>query len=317
MGLNADKSGRSQSGYPAWVWAGAALPTFTAMTVCPRAPGRQLGLGPPHFDTAALYAAGESERRFGACLPDRPRQDYALSTKLGRCVRDGREIFDYTATGAEASLDASIRRLGGIVPDIVFIHDLTRTMHGQAFERQFATTMNGAYTFLDRLRAQGVIRAVGIAMADAAASLRFAEEARIDCFILAGAYTLLVHASLDTLLAHCALDGSAVLVAAPFNTGILATGAIRGARFGYKPASADLLVRIAAIEAVCRPHRVRLPAAALQFPLAHPAVVSVVAGHQSPAEVQANLGRLAEPIPPEFWYHLKAAGLFPASAPTP
>ncbi len=270
-----------------------------------------------YFDTASFYAAGESERRFGVELRGRPRDDYVLSTKLGRFVRDGREVFDYTAAGAEATLAGSLRRLGLGRVDIVFIHDLTPALHGSDFESQYRIAMEGAYPYLAELRAQGVIRAVGIAMADAEVSLRFARDGQFDCFMLAGGYTLLEHASLGTLLRNCAASGGSVMVAAPFNTGILAIGAVEGARFFYKPATPNILARTAAIEAVCRHHAVPLTAAALQFPLAHPAVVSVVAGHQSVAEVQANLDLLDQAIPEAFWHELKAAGLLPADAPTP
>ena len=270
-----------------------------------------------HFDTAPLYAAGGSEIRFGAGLRGRPRDQFVLSTKLGRFVRDGREVFDYTASGAAASIELSLERLRLERIDIIFIHDVTPAIHGDAFERQFATAMEGAYPYLAGLRANGVIGAVGVGMADPAVSLRFAQAGQFDCFMLAGGYTLLEHASLDTLLPHCARSGSSVMVAAPFNTGILATGAVDGARYFYRPAPAEILARTAGIEAICRRHGVRLAAAALQFPLAHPAVVSVVAGHQSAGEVTANLGLLEEPIPAEFWQELRSAQLLPAHAPIP
>lgn len=274
-------------------------------------------LGLRYFDTAALYAAGESERRFGLGLRGRPRDDFVLSTKLGRFMHEGTIAYDYTAAGAEASLAGSLDRLGLGGVDVVFIHDLTPALHGDSFKRQFRTAMEGAYPHLDGLRSRGVIGAVGIAMADADVALRFAREGQFDCFMLAGGYTLLEHSSLETLLAHCTANGSSVMVAAPFNTGILATGAIEGARFGYQPAPPEVLARTAAIEAVCRRLGVSLPAAALQFPLAHPAVVSVVVGHQSVAEVQANLDLLAEPIPQELWHELKRTGLLPDAAPVP
>jgi len=270
-----------------------------------------------YFDTAPLYAAGASEMRFGTGLKGRPRDQFVLSTKLGRFVHEGREAFDYTASGAAGSIEQSLERLGLERIDIVFIHDVTPAIHGDAFERQFAAAMAGAYPYLADLRARGVIGAIGVGMADAEVSLRFARAGQFDCFMLAGGYTLLEHASLDTLLQHCAGSGTSVMVAAPFNTGILATGAVEGARYFYRAAPADVLARTARIEDFCRRHGVRLAAAALQFPLAHPAVVSVVAGHQSPDEVTANLDLLAEPIPPELWQDLKSAHLLPTHAPTP
>ncbi len=271
-----------------------------------------------YFDTAALYAAGDSERRFGTGLRERPRDDYVLSTKLGRFASAaGQDAYDYTAAGAERTLAGSMARLGLDRVDIVFIHDLTPALHGDSYEDQFRTCMAGAFPFLDGLRARGTIRAVGIAMADAEVALRFAREGRFDCFMLAGGYTLLRHGSHDTLLAHCARSGSAVMVAAPFNTGILATGAVPGARLDYAPAPPEALAQVAAIEATCRRHGVTLAAAALQFPLAHPAIASVVAGHQATAELDANLALLAEPIPAGFWAELKATGLLAEDVPVP
>lgn len=270
-----------------------------------------------YFDTAALYAAGQSEIRFGTGLRSRSRSDFVLSSKLGRFVRDGRDAYDYTAGGAQASMEQSLTRLGLERIDIVFIHDATPALHGDGFERQFATAMEGAYPYLDRLRAQGVVGAIGVAMADADVSLRFARAGRFECFMLAGAYTLLEHAALDTLLQHCTETASSVMVAAPFNTGILATGAVSGARFGYRPASPAILARTSQLEAICQRHNVRLAAAALQFPLAHPAVASVVAGHQSAEEVSANLAFIAEQIPSAVWHEIKKAGLLPTHAPTP
>lgn len=271
-----------------------------------------------YFDTAALYAAGDSERRFGAGLRDRPRDEYVLSTKLGRFIDAAGEVaYDYTAAGAERTLAGSLGRLGLDRVDIVFIHDLTPALHGASYEDRFRTCMAGAFPFLDGLRARGTIRAVGIAMADADVALRFAREGRFDCFMLAGGYTLLRHGSHDTLLDHCAGSGSTVMVAAPFNTGILATGAVPGARLDYAPAPPEVLARVAAIEAVCRHHGVSLPAAALQFPLAHPAVASVVAGHQATSELDANLALLAEPIPAAFWAELKVTRLLAENVPVP
>ena len=270
-----------------------------------------------YFDTAALYAAGESERRFGMELRQRARNEYVLSTKLGRFSVDGRDAYDYSAPGAERTLTGSMDRLGIGRVDIVFIHDLTPALHGETFEAQFRTCMDGAYKFLDGLRARGQIRAVGIAMADADTALRFAHAGQFDCFMLAGGYTLIDHQSRHTLLAHCAKTGSAVMVAAPFNTGILATGAVPGARFGYQPAPPNILANVARMEAVCSRHGVKLAAAALQFPLAHPAVASVVAGHQSVEELDTNLSLLATAIPRAFWAEMVECGLLAGDAPTP
>jgi D-threo-aldose 1-dehydrogenase len=139
----------------------------------------------------------------------------------------------------------------------------------------------------------------------------------IDLFLLAGRYTLLDQSALDELLARCVARGTGIVVGGPYNSGILATGAKPGATFDYKPATAAMLARVAAIEAVCARHRVRLRAAALRFPLAHPAVVAVIPGARTPAEVDDNLALMREPIPGDFWAELKALKLLRADAPTP
>lgn len=269
-----------------------------------------------YFDTAPLYAAGDSETRFGAALRHRPRSEFVLSTKVGRFIEDGREVYDYSAAGVERSIERSLARLGLDRIDIAFIHDATPALHGDAFPRQFAAAMAGAYPALARMRAAGTISAVGVAMADADVCVQFARAGDFDCFMLAGGYTLLRHGSLDTLLADCTRTGASVMVAAPFNTGILATGAVEDARFDYRPASPDIIDRAAKLDAICRSHGVPLAAASLQFPLAHPAIASVVTGHLTPAEVARNIELLGTPIPKAVWSDMKHNGLLPPHAPT-
>ncbi|MGO4727410.1 MULTISPECIES: aldo/keto reductase [unclassified Inquilinus] len=260
------------------------------------------------FDTAALYAAGVSEQRFGTALEHRPRAEHVVATKAGRYVEDGENRFDYTRDGFLRSIERSLAKLKRDRLDIVSIHDVDPDQHGDAYEDRFAEAMAGAYPALAELRSQGVIRAVGVAVKSWQVCQRFAAAGDFDCMMLAGGHTLLKQDAVP-FLDDCAARGIAVLLAAPFNTGILATGAIEGARYFYKPAPPEVLEATRRIEAVCRRHDVPLPAAALQFPLRHPAVASVVVGHQAAAEVDHNLVLLQLPIPEAFWADLAAEGL--------
>ncbi|MBC9178406.1 aldo/keto reductase [Pseudoroseomonas ludipueritiae] len=273
------------------------------------------GAGLRYFDTAALYAAGESERRLGAALRGRPRGDFVLSTKIGRYAGAEGDVFDYGAAATEAAIEASLDRLGLERIDIVFIHDVIPALLGETFEHRFAEAMTGAWPVLRRLRQEGRIGAVGVALREPAVALRFLREADLDCCMLAGGWTLLQHEALSALLPHCAAQGVGVMVAAPFDTGILATGPVAGARYGYKPAPPQILHRAAQLQAICERHGLPLAAAALHFPLLHPAVASVVAGHQTVAELQANLGLLDQPVPQALWRDMAAAGLLPPDLP--
>ena len=267
-----------------------------------------------HFDTAPFYLGGISETRFGDSLASRPRAEFVLSTKVGRTIRDGEQRFDYSAAATEASIEQSLHRLRLDRLDIVFIHDVTPALHGDQFESRFAEAVDGAGSVLTRLRAQGVIGAIGVGLADWEVALRFARTGLLDCVMLAGGYTLLQNRSAVDFLPYCATRDISVLVAAPFNTGILATGAVEGARFSYQPASLHIMQRTTALEAVCARHGVKLAAAALQFPLRHAAVASVVVGHQSAAEVRQNIEQIASPVPEAMWQELAALSLIPPDA---
>lgn len=258
-----------------------------------------------YFDTAAFYAGGVSEERFGAALANRPRAEHVVSTKAGRTVEDGQHRFDYTRDGTLYSVERSLKRLKRDRLDMVSIHDVDPDLHGDSYEACFAEAMDGAYPALAELRHQGVVGAIGVAVKSWQVCQRFAEAGDFDGVMLAGGYTLLQQDS-TPFLDQCLARGISVLLAAPFNTGILATGAVDGARYFYKPAPPEVLERTRAIEAVCRRHGVPLPAAALQFPLRHPAVASVVVGHQSAEEVDRNLALLRQDIPDAFWDELAA-----------
>jgi D-threo-aldose 1-dehydrogenase len=292
-------------------------------------------LGIRSFDTAPLYGYGVSERRFGAVLRDRPRDEFVVSTKVGRLVRDeasigasddvdrqllaGREdayyvrtrpvrlVFDYSADGVRRSLDDSLERLGLDRIDIALIHDP---------DDHWPDAIDLAWPALARLRAEGVIRAVGAGMNQSAMLARFARETDMDVVLLAGRYTLLDQGALDELLPLCVERGIAVLVGGVMNSGVLADPR-PGSRFDYAPAPPAILERARRIGEVCARHDVPLRAAAMQFPLAHRAVASLVAGVRTPAHLDDYPSMLAHAIPADLWAELRAEGLLPADAPVP
>jgi D-threo-aldose 1-dehydrogenase len=263
-----------------------------------------------HFDTAALYLNGESERRLGAAMQGKPREAYTLSTKAGRFASGSGSRFDYSRDSFMRSVETSLCRLQVDWLDIVMIHDLDPEHHGSGHAARMHEALDGACVALDMLRRRGVVRAIGVGSMNWLACLELVRRFSIDCVMLAGGYTLLRQQS-GELLEYCRSHEISVMVASPFNSGILATGAVSDALYNYKPAAPRVLKRTRAIEAICRRHEVHIAAAALQFPLQHPAVTSVVAGHRAPEEITVNLQRLRCPIPAAFWSEIAAetAGL--------
>ena len=292
-------------------------------------------LGVRYFDTAPLYGYGASERRLGAALRDRPRDTFVLSTKVGRLVRDDaaipgdadidhqrldgvddafyvrrqavRLVFDYSADGVRRSLEESLERLGLDRIDIAFIHDP---------DEHWPAAISEAWPALERLRSEGLIRAVGAGMNQSAMLTRFARETDMDVLLVANRYTLLDQEALGELLPVCVERGIAVLVGGVMNSGVLADPR-PGSRFDYAPAPPGILERARRLGEVCARHGVPLRAAAMQFPLAHPAVVSLVAGVRTPAHLDDYPAMLAHAIPPELWAELRAEGLLAADAPVP
>lgn len=291
--------------------------------------------GIAYFDTSPYYGYGRSEALFGHALRSRPRDSYVLSTKIGRWMtpmragetapgwRSGGLLFkptyDYSRDGVMRSLEQSMLRLGIPNIDIVYIHDADVHTHGSQAEadRRFKEAMAGCYPALAELRGAGVIKAIGTGLNETAMTLRFAREADLDCVMLAGRYTLLEQGALDELLPLCEKKNMSMTLAAPFNSGILAAGSGGSATYDYQPAPAAVVDKVRRIEAVCRRHDVELQAAALQFPLGHPRIASVVAGATKPSEVRENIGRMAAPIPADLWRELKHEGLLAEAAPLP
>ena len=295
------------------------------------------GAGVRYFDTAPLYGFGLSESRYGAHLAHR-RDEIVLSTKVGYSLvpresgdpGDGffvdhpplKSVFDYSAEAVKRSLGESLERLRTDRIDIVFIHDPDEGISLQPdFDpyavSHFREAMEETYPVLDELRSQGVIRALGAGMNQWQVLADFARAGDFDCFLLAGRYTLLEQTSLEGLLSLCLQKGVRIVIGGPYNSGVLATGVVEGAYYNYAPAPLHILGLVARIEAVCQRHGVKLPAAALQFPLAHPAVACVIPGGRTRAETEANAALLEEEIPAAFWSELQERGLVDPAAPLP
>lgn len=265
-----------------------------------------------HFDTAPLYGAGDSEIRFGKALTSLPRHTFVISSKVGR---EGAALFDYSFQGIQKSVSRSCARLGLDAIDLVLIHDLDPDMQGPDFESCFTQVVNEAYPALLALREAGKIKAIGIGLKNWDVALRLAQTISLDAIMLAGGYTLLQQGALDQLLPWCLRNKVSVLLAAPFNTGILATGPVDNALYYYKPAPPEILERTRQIDTICRQYQVPLAAAALQFPLHHPAIASVVIGHSSEVELETNRGLMTCAIPAALWHELKTRQLLPWDAP--
>lgn len=291
-----------------------------------------LAAGVRYFDVAPFYAGGLGELRLGHALRDVPRDDYVLSTKVARVYEPfppDRSAepgalpfsfrFDYSHAGAMRSVEQSLLRLGTNRIDIALIHDIDAFTHGSeaAAEERRREAMEGTYPALCDLRDQGVVSAVGIGTNDWRVMERCLREADFDCFLLAVQYNLLRHDCLESFLPLCESRDVAVIVGAPFASGLLARGSAGGGTYEYRPADAQTLGRVRAIEAVCARHGTSLLAAALRFPLGHPSVPSVLPGPRNPDHMAACTAAMAEPIPTALWHELKESGLIQPDAPVP
>ena len=277
-----------------------------------------------YFDTAPLYGLGLSETRVNKFLRDKPREDYILSTKVGRLLkpcgpneRSGigkfydvphrKEFFDYSYDGVMRSLEFSFERLGINRIDILYVHDLCIFTHGSKKESDKRISEffdKKGYDAMLSLREQGVVSAIGAGVNEWEVCETLAERGDFDLFLLAGRYTLLEQEALKSFLPLCISRGIGIVTGGPYNSGILATGSVEGAFYNYEPAPKQILERVSAIESICKQYNVPLKAAALQFPLMHPAHVSVIPGAQTSQEMQANVKSLNVSIPPELWESL-------------
>jgi D-threo-aldose 1-dehydrogenase len=287
-----------------------------------------------YYDTAPLYGLGLAETRLNHFLRGKKRKDYAISTKIGRLLKvcppaertgigkffdtpSRREVYDYSHDGVMRSLEASLERLGIDSIDILFAHDLDVFTHGseKARDARVSEFMAGGYKALVKLREEGTIKAFGAGINEWQVCEALARQGDFDIFLLAGRYTLLEQDSLESCLPLLEKRGIGIVLGGPFNSGILATGPKPGAWYNYSKAPSAILKRAGAIAAVCRRHGVKLPEAALRFPLHHPCVASVIPGAAHPSEVRNNVKMLAKKIPKALWRDLKSAGLMRADAP--
>jgi D-threo-aldose 1-dehydrogenase len=284
-------------------------------------------LGLRFFDTAPLYGHGLAEQRLGRVLRERPRDDFALATKVGRLLRADaptgddqlsggasrwpealpvNPVFDFSYDATLRSLEESLGRLGLDRVDVLHIHDP---------DEHYEQARDGAFRALERLRDEGTIGAIGVGMNQVELPVRFARETDVDCFLVAGRYTLLDQSALDELLPICVERGIAVIAGGVFNSGILADP--DAGTYNYDVAPVPVVERARRIRATCARHDVPLKAAALQFPLAHPAVESLLLGARSVAELEENVGLLRTDLPSALWDDLRAEGLLAHDAPTP
>ena len=292
--------------------------------------------GVRYYDTAPLYGLGLSETRLNPFLRDKPRDEYVLSSKVGRLIqacapeyRTGlgkwfevpqrREHYDYTYDGVMRSFEHSFSRLGVERIDILYVHDLCIFSHGskEISDMRIDEFFGGrGYDAMVSLRDQGLIKAIGGGINEWEVCQTLAERGDFDLFLLAGRYTLLEQTALDSFLPLCEARGIGIVTGGPYNSGILATGARQGSFYNYDPAPQSIKDRVNAIEAVCDDHGVRLVDAAFQFPLLHPAHVAVIPGGQGTLEMAGNLQAAQADIPDALWEDLKAKVLLRADAPT-
>ena len=293
--------------------------------------------GVRYVDTSPFYGHGKSEIRVGRALGDRPRDRFVLSSKVGRLFRRPANPatyttqsgwigalpldirFDYSYDGIMRSVEDSYLRLGMHRIDVLFIHDLDEVFHPDpdVLAEHRRQLLHGGWRALEVLKAAGVIGAYGAGLNDRASFRWFLDHMEVDVFLLALRYTLLDHDVLDDELPRCEEAGTGLVIGGVFNSGVLATGARPGAMYDYAPAPADVLARVERIERVCDRFGVPLAAAALQFPLGHPLVASVIPGAVSAAQVERNVAAFRHPIPADFWEALRADGLIRQDAPVP
>ncbi len=278
------------------------------------------------FDTAPYYGHGLSERRLGDFLRAAPRPGAIISSKVGRGLRPLGDApppdtgfveaapfapyFDYAGDAVRRQVDDSLRRLGVERLDIAFVHDLGVLTHGADHAAMFETALKGAFPALAARREEGVVGAIGLGVNEIAVCLETLARIDLDVILLAGRYTLLDQSAADVLLPLCQARGVRVVIGGPYNSGVLAGGD----RYDYAAAPDAVTRRVRRLAEICAAHGVALPAAALNFPLRHPAVASVIPGARSPREVAANLAHLNAPIPDSLWAALRAEGLIETAA---
>ncbi len=289
-----------------------------------------------YFDTAPQYGLGRSELRLSHAIRQFGRDNLVLSTKVGRVLLDcdpdevtpeafldvpqKKIVFDYTYDGVMQSYDDSKARLETAYADILFVHDICAFSHGSrevSDKRARELFDRGGYRALEELRNAGEIAAIGAGVNEWQVCEKLLRLADFDCFLLAGRYTLLEQDALETFLPLCEERDVGIILGGPFNSGILATGPVPGAKYNYADAPPEILGKVKRIDEICKAHGTRLIAAALQFVLGHPSVKSVIPGASNAAEVRSNMSSLAQPVPYELWLDLRETGLIRKDAPIP
>lgn len=289
-----------------------------------------------YFDTAPWYGRGLSEHRFGRFLHRKGRSDFVLSTKVGRLLRAAKRpeafdpapwvgglpfdvVFDYSYDGIMRAYEDSLQRLGMPRIDMAVIHDLDFWYHApeRRVNAYLAQLVTSGWRALEELRNAGLLRAVGVGINELGMIPRFLDMLDLDFVLLALRYTLMEQDTLDVELPICVARNVSVVAGAVFNSGLLATGSVAGAKYNYADPRPQDLEKVRRIEVVCKRHGVPLPAAALQFPLGHPGVAAVLVGAFTPDQVRANIEFFQKEIPTDLWAELKANGLLRQDAPTP
>lgn len=290
-----------------------------------------------YFDTAPFYGFGLSERRLGQCLQATDHASLAISTKVGRLLQPIEPpesdtarhaycspepympVFDYSYDGVMRSFEGSCERLGVTSVDVLLMHDLGEVTHGDRHEDYFSQAMEGGYRALSELRNAGQVSVIGLGVNEIEICEQALRCADLDCILLAGRYTLLEQAALDSLIPACASSGISLIVGGPYNSGILALGTKTGGsmHYNYERAPDAIVARVRRIEEICLEFDVNIRAAALQFPLACPTVASVIPGFDKRDFVQDALENLGMPIPHAFWSELRDQALIRQDAPVP
>ena len=289
-----------------------------------------------YFDTAPQYGLGISEQRIGLAISEFGRRSIQLSTKVGRLLDDcapnevtpeafvdvpqKRIRFDYTYDGVMTSYEHSKARLGVENVDLLLVHDVDVFSHGNQEKSDVKIRElfdGGGYRALLELRDSGEISAIGAGVNEWQVCEKLLELGDFDGFLLAGRYTLLEQDALETFLPLCEQKDVGIILGGPFNSGILATGPVEGAKYNYADANEEILTRVSRIDQICKSHDVLLIEAALQFVLGHPAVKTVIPGAVSPTQVKSNVSILERKIPDSLWSDLKSAELLRPDAPTP
>ena len=268
-----------------------------------------------YFDTAPYYGYGASERRLGAFLRVQDRSAFVVSTKVGRRLLGPSEqrhadmlfVFDYSADATLRSIEASCERLGLQQIDIALIHDIDTYTHGDAQPMRYREALEGAYRVLDDLRRQGAVRAIGLGVNEWAVCESFAREVDIDCILLAGRHTLLERTAQRRFVPFCKEMGIGLIAGGPYNSGILASGAVMDAKYDYAFADPEIVTRVRQIEAVCNAFGNSLPSAGLAYCLRPSVVASAIPGVSTRAELDTAVRAAAEVVSDNFWPALEEA----------